>query len=85
MRSFYRSRGMGQIVANLHASIVVCVGYLAQDLGAGSREGVVRVELLPLVAQQLFQPAACASKVCHMLTLSLLWCAVSEPLIFVLL
>ena len=43
MRSFYRSRGMGQIVANLHASIVVCVGCLAQ--GAVTRAELTRWHL----------------------------------------
>jgi hypothetical protein len=49
-------------------------------LGAGGREGVVRVEPLPPLAQQLFQPSACARKASHMSPLLLLWCAVIRAL-----
>jgi hypothetical protein len=49
-------------------------------LGAGGREGVLRVEPLPPLAPQLFQPRACARKISHMSPLPLLSCAVIRAL-----
>jgi hypothetical protein len=49
-------------------------------LGAGGKEGVVRLEPLPLIAQQLFHPSVCARQVFHMSPLPLLSCVVIRAL-----